>query len=212
MVIALDIIFLAAVAIFVFWRLFSVLGSRTGTEKRFDPFAPKAATPKPELVKRGAATTTRATEPQPDYITKIKAADESFSPDDFIAGAKIAFEAIVEAYAKGDLKALKPLLGDAVYKSFASSINERLEKKQTQHTDLVAIREATIVDGSLVAKLARVTVRFVSDEINCTKDSEGRVVSGDPTRVERVTDVWVFERMVTSKDPNWFLVDTRAAG
>jgi predicted lipid-binding transport protein (Tim44 family) len=119
---------------------------------------------------------------------------------------------IVEAFAKGESGTLRPLLSDEVFAQFDGAIRAREEARQTLTTTLVGIREAEIVDAALEGRTAQVTVRFVSEQINVTRDSEGRVVDGDPSAVATVTDVWTFARNTASRDPNWLLVATTSPG
>ncbi len=238
----LEILFFAIVAAFLGWRLYSVLGRRTGHEKRFDPFGQSdAPTSLPERdsardnVRRLPEPAGRADRPAADRpidrnaererrkieaaiagvagdvrrrLEEIRGADAKFDPVDFISGARIAFEMILTAFAKGDSKALRPLLSDQVYENFAGAIEERNRNKQRLDTTLVGILSADIVDAELTGNEARVSVKFVSQQISVTKDHEGRIVDGDPSEVANITDVWTFQRSVKARDPNWVLVGT----
>jgi predicted lipid-binding transport protein (Tim44 family) len=228
----LEILFFAVVAAFLGWRLYSVLGRRTGHEKPFDPFRTKepeapAALPegnvrrlpeptaRPERVDRerrkleaaiaGVAGDVRR------GLDEIRSADPKFDMVDFVVGARVAFEMIVGAFAQGDSKALRPLLNDQVYGNFAGAIEERVRNKQKLDTTLVGILSADIVAAELAKDgEARVTIKFVSQQINVTKDQEGRIVDGDPSEVANITDIWTFARPVKSRDPNWVLVATES--
>ncbi len=220
----LDIIFFAAVAVFIAVRLRSVLGRRTGHERQRPPrIQPQPApaggdaadkvVPLPDRRRTSADETPIAAEAGPalkDGLTRIRLADPSFDLDAFLQGAKAAFAMIVEAFAKGDKATLEPLLAPPVFASFAAAIDERQRQGRTLETELVALRGAEIVGAALDGRSARVTVRFTSEQINCTRDASGAVVEGDPTTVETVIDVWTFQRDVTSRDPNWVLVETRS--
>ncbi|MCL6607689.1 MAG: Tim44/TimA family putative adaptor protein [Geminicoccaceae bacterium] len=219
----LDILFFAVVAVFIAARLRSVLGRRTGHERprppRIQP-QPAPATgetaenvvPLPDR-RRGAEEPAIAAEAGPalkDGLTRIRLADPSFDLDSFLEGAKVAFAMIVEAFAKGDKATLEPLLAPPVFASFAAAIDERQRLGRTLETELVALRGAEVAGAVLEGRLARVTVRFTSEQINCTRDASGAVVEGDPSAVETVVDLWTFQRDVTSRDPNWALVETRS--
>jgi predicted lipid-binding transport protein (Tim44 family) len=106
---------------------------------------------------------------------------------------------------------LRPLLADGVYGEFAQAIDEREQRKHVLSTELVALRTAEITSASVRGTRARVTVRFVSDQINVTRDEQGEVVDGDPKRIAEVADLWTFERDTRSRDPNWELVETGIA-
>jgi predicted lipid-binding transport protein (Tim44 family) len=229
----LDIIIFAAIALFLVWRLRSVLGRRTGNERqRPDPIAlrreadqRRADAKVVSLPERNPAADRPATEPpapapalgtgvveaaaQPG-LDRIIAADPGFAPRAFLDGARTAFEMIVNAYAAGDSGALRPLLSDEVFTQFDGAIRHRSEAGETLATTLVGIDEATIAEAELQGRNALVTVRFVSQQINVTRDSAGNVVDGDPSGVTRVTDIWTFSRDTRARDPNWTLVATRS--
>jgi predicted lipid-binding transport protein (Tim44 family) len=229
----LEILFFAIVAAFLGWRLYSVLGRRTGHEKPFDPFRTKEPEA-PATVADRDGNIRRLPEPaaRPERVDRerrkleaaigavqgdvrrgldeIRRADPKFDPVDFVVGARVAFDMIVNAFAQGDTKTLRPLLNDQVYGNFAGAIEERTRTRQKHETTLVGILSADIVGAQLRDEEAQVTVKFVSQQINLTKDQEGRVVDGDPSEVANITDVWTFARPVKSRDPNWVLVATES--
>ncbi len=225
----IDIVLFAAIAIFLVFRLRSVLGRRTGAERRRDLFSP--AEPDKEGPNQGKVISlpdrTARQEETPDAdgpeieaalsvdpvesgLERIGEADRGFSGDGFLAGARAAFEMIVGAYAAGDTAALRPLLSDDVYERFAGAIHARERDGRKLETTLVGIKEATIIEAALQDRTAAVTVKFVSDQINVTRGSDGTVVEGDPSAVTAVTDLWTFTHNVRSRDPNWALVATRS--
>lgn len=220
----LDIVLLAMVAGFLIYRLRSVLGRRTGSEKpRPDPFQagePAArqatATPPRQLPDRGAAeqkavATAEPSGPIADGLRQIAGADAAFTADWFIAGARKAFAEIVEAFAKGDLAALRPLLNDDVYANFAAAIEARNRAGETHETTLVGVKSADILEARLNGRIAYITVKFVSDQVNVTRNRAAEVIEGDPVRVVTITDIWTFARDIRSRDPNWSLVATRSS-
>jgi len=144
-------------------------------------------------------------------LREIFEADPSFAPEEFLEGARGAFEWIVTAYAEGDRKTLRNLLDDDTYASFSGAIDQREKEGQRMEDTLVGIDSSDIVEAVLNGKEARVTVRFVSQQVNVTYDSEGRVLDGDPSSVDTVNDVWTFARDITDRNPNWQLVETRVA-
>ncbi len=222
----LDILFFAAVAVFIAARLRSVLGRRTGHERQRPPRiqpqptpanaeAAEKVVPLPDRRRAPVEEPAIAAEAGPglkEGLTRIRLADPTFDLDAFLEGAKVAFGMIVEAFAKGDKATLEPLLAPPVFASFAAAIDERQRRGRTLETELVALRGAELVDAELQGRQARLTVRFTSEQINCTRDASGAVVEGDPSTVETVIDVWTFQRDVTSPDPNWVLVETRSGG
>lgn len=212
----LEILLLAMVAGFIVLRLRSVLGRRTGAEPRRPPVAgqPNAErAPGNVIPLPGRPTPAPETEtlegPAAAGLGKIRAADASFSPGEFLNGAKGAYEMIVTAFAKGDLPLLRSLLGDEVYRSFASAIEQRQGRGETQETTLVGIKEAEVVEADLTSnRMAEVTVRFVSELVNATRDKAGQLVGGNPNAVEETIDIWTFARNLRSSDPNWQLIAT----
>ena len=143
-------------------------------------------------------------------LAQIKSADRSFREREFIKGARSAFEMIVEAFAKGNGKVLKSLLDDPVYENFASAIREREKAGHTLETTLVGIEQADIIRAEMQGRNAIVTVKFVSGQVNATRDESGDVVEGDPNNVVEVTDIWTFGRDTRRSDPNWSLIATGA--
>ena len=117
---------------------------------------------------------------------------------------------IVTAYAGGDRRQLKNLLGREVYDGFEAAISEREQRGETVETRFVSIDGADIIAAEQRGKTAQVTVRFVSQLVSVTRDKAGAVIDGNPDKVTDVTDVWTFARDVTSRDPNWKLVATEA--
>lgn len=216
-----DIIFFALVAGFVILRLRSVLGRRTGTEnpERWSPRLPPRTveTGGPagdnvlKMPERGVSEAPAAAPAEGSLearLTQIKAAEPDFDPHVFAGGARGAFEMIVTAFAQGDTGALRPLLADDVYENFAAAIRGRQQAKQTLETTLIGIKSAEIVEARLDNRTAFVTVKFVSEQVNVTRNAAGEVVDGDPNHVAAVTDIWTFARRIRASDPNWALVQT----
>jgi predicted lipid-binding transport protein (Tim44 family) len=141
-------------------------------------------------------------------LTQIKLADLSFESESFVGGAKVAFDMVVDTFAKGDTKNLRPLLSNDVYEDFSGAIKSRADNNETLESTLVGISEAEIIEAELQDKTAFITVKFVSEQINVTRSAEGEVVDGDPGEVTTVTDIWTFARNTQSRDPNWTLVAT----
>ncbi len=141
-------------------------------------------------------------------LDEIHGRDQTFLPRRFLEGAQGAFELVVEAYAKGDTPTLRPLLGDDVYDEFAAAIRDRMAEGHTHETTIVAIDKAEIVAAEIRGNVARVTVTFVSQQINLVRDKDGNEVGGNRGRTERITDIWTFARNTRSTDPNWTLVET----
>ncbi len=226
-----TIIFLA-LAVFIFLRLRSVLGQRTGRERPpYDPYSARdavrgtndnvvalpgrggeappapAAPVDPQERWKGIAEPGSALETSLDAIVK---ADPGFDLKHFIAGGRQAYEMIVTAYAEGDRRALKNLLSRDVYEGFEQAIRERETRGETSETRFVSIDKSDVTGAELRGQTAHVTVRFVSQLVSVTRDRNGNVIDGNAEKVTDVTDVWTFARDLSSRDPNWKLVATEA--
>lgn len=204
-----EIIIFAAVAGFLLVRLRSVLGRRTGTEKRIDPFAPRPAPPpRPSPFAAPDASHGPVIEGQATPVTNspaavktpgagaIKAVDPSFDEGAFLKGARGAFEIVVNAFAAADVAALRPLLAPNVLDSFVGAIKARGGGKQP--SPLVSIKSAEIVDSAVEGATGLITVKFVSEQ------------NGESNAVEEHVDSWTFSRPLRTRDPNWTLIATSA--
>ena len=228
----LDYIILPAIALLLVWRLYTVLGKRTGNERpRPGPAGMRRTGDAAEgnvvqLPGRPADADRPAIEParegppraaplnvdpaaQPG-LDRIAAAEPGFDPAAFLGGARAAFEMIVNAYAAGDSATLRPLLSDEVFAQFDGAIRKRAAAQEVLTTTLIGITEAAIAEADADTMAARITVRFVTEQVNVTHNAEGRVVDGDPSTVTKVTDLWSFSRNLRARDPNWTLVATRS--
>lgn len=227
-----SIIFLV-IAVVIFMRLGSVLGRRTGNEpSSYDasvnrgpgtgksgndnivslPRRNQSARSDPKL-ELDLEAIDRHAKPGSDLhgaLVSILKVSPGFDPDQFLAGAKVAYEMVVTAFADGDRKTLKNLLAADVYDGFVSAIAEREGREERVESTFVGVNDAKITDADLEERSARVTVRFDSELISATRNKDGAVVDGDPATVQTVRDVWTFSRDVKSRDPNWKLVATEA--
>jgi predicted lipid-binding transport protein (Tim44 family) len=211
-----DIILFAMVAGFLVLRLRSVLGRRTGNERRRDLF-PRRAAPAADNVTTLVEPDKRVARPAGDVpaadavadgLNRIRRADSSFDPAHFIEGARGAFEMIVAAFAKGDKTELRPLLSDEVFHRFDMAIDERVDAKETLETQIEKLDKVDIVEAGLAGRTAQVTLKLVSHQINVTRAMDGSIVDGAPDQPVEKTDYWTFARDTRSTDPNWVLVAT----
>ena len=230
------LIIYGAAAVLIFFKLWSVLGQRTGRERPpYDSYSARdtvrpstndnvvalpgrAAEPPPKPVDAAAAV------PPPDRwagiadtgsavaagLDAIAREDKSLDAKHFIAGARAAYEMIVTAYAEGDRRALKNLLSRDVYDGFEAAIRDREGKGETTESRFVSIDKSDITEAELRGRTAQITIRFVSQLVSATRDRNGNVIDGSPDKVTDVTDVWTFARDLSSRDPNWQLVATEA--
>lgn len=237
---------LMGLAVFILFRLRSVLGKRTGSERPpFDPYSKPDQTKGPTngqangpdnvipLPNQGAqdgdqfegAGPARRDTNEDVVIDKMAPAgsalngalkqilsvDRSFEPEQFLQGARAAYEMIVMAFADGDRRALKNLLSSEVYEGFSAVIDDREKRGEKIDSTFVGIDKAEIVEAALKGTMARVTVKIHSQLISATRDSADEIVDGDPAKVTEVIDIWTFARDTASRDPNWRLVATESA-
>lgn len=231
---------LLAIALIVFWRLKSVLGARTGNERPpIDPLgtARKSDSPvlKPEaegkVLRFPQADDGRPVPPVADddgsppvwagyaeagtelasSLERLAGADRAFTPKSFVEGARVAYEMVIDAFARGDRSALKNLLSRDVFEGFSRAIDERERAGHHVESRFVGINSARITAAALNGNRASVTVQFVSELISATLAKTGEVIDGDPKQIREITDVWTFERDVTSKNPNWKLAATQTS-
>jgi predicted lipid-binding transport protein (Tim44 family) len=144
-------------------------------------------------------------------LLDIVRVDTGFDPNHFLQGAKVAYEIIVTAFAEGNRKTLKDLVGNDVYEGFSTPNAERENRGEQIDQSFVGIKSADLVEAELKGGIAQLTVKFVSELISATRDKAGGVISGDPKRIREVTDIWTFAREAMSRNPNWKLVATQAA-
>jgi predicted lipid-binding transport protein (Tim44 family) len=213
-----QIIILAAIALLLVLRLRSVLGTREGFEKPPEVSGPVHSSRRErsfEVIEGGGADPDIADFVDPEgnagkALTAMKRVDPSFSVAEFTHGARQAYEMIVMAYENGDLETLQNLLSPEVYQPFADAIAQRAEKGYTVEASFVGVREVTLVDAHYDARSDEgdITMRFLGELTSVVKDTEGRIVEGDPNEIKQQRDVWTFTRHMGSDDPNWLLTGT----
>jgi predicted lipid-binding transport protein (Tim44 family) len=189
----IDIILLAMIAGFIFLRLRGILGKRTGFEgkapKQFDRILKEAV------------------------IKQTQKINETFDENDqkeFLKGAKIAYETIITDFSDNDNKITtsKPLLNNEIYNQFNEALKERSARGHYAEITFIGINSATIKEHKKLGKILNVTVEFIAEVITCIKDKDKKIISGDPEKIKKIYDTWVFSRDTTSVNPNWQLVNT----
>jgi len=190
----LDIILLAIIAAFIILRLRGILGRRTGHEKKDfgDLFGKKTTQSDNEkkIVNLGSGKLDNAAKEQ------------------FIKGAKKAYEMIITSFAKGDKKALKPLLNKKIFQNFSDEIDYRKKENLKSELTFVGVKSAEIKNFEKKDNNYTFTVDFVSEIITCKKDKNNNVIEGNPDIIKTVKDVWKFSKNMWSGNPNWYLVET----
>jgi predicted lipid-binding transport protein (Tim44 family) len=216
----IDIIILAMIAAFLVFRLRNVLGKRTGNEQQpqnlygtSEDVSPHEANDDVKVVALPSAVIEDdipEDSPALDGLKVIREAVGDFSLEEFCEGARGAFEMVVTSFANGDRKTLRPLLSDEVYENFTGAIDVRESNGETMEMTLVGIREAEAIEANMDGRVAFVSIKFVTEQIEVVRDKDGEPVSGDPMKVSAVTDIWTFARNTRSRNPNWTLVATEA--
>lgn len=222
-----DLILLALIAVFIFLRLRSVLGSKDGNEENrnhrdmfdTDPLDDDMDPDNDNVIHlpgaqndNSAPSTVNEIEPVgpvQQALAEIMAADANFDQHGFVEGARGAFEMILTAFAGDDRETLKNLLTEEVYQNFEQALDARVAAGEKLETTLIGIKSIEITDVALENKMAEVTLRIVSEQVNVTKDAEGAEVDGDSNYIDTITDIWTFERDISSRGPNWYLKATQ---
>lgn len=208
----------AVLAIFVVWKLKSVLGTRVDIERRPEPPKPTERTQNGNVVRlpgaaapstpSGSVDVSARTEKGRAGAAALRAADKGFNPERFLSGARTAYEMIIAAFASGDRKTLANLLSPDVLASFEAEIARREAAGRTASTRLVSIDDIELADGSARSGVAQATVRIAAKMVTVVRDNDGAVVSGDPDVVVSTDEFWTFSRTVGSSDPTWRLIAT----
>ena len=189
----IDIILLAMIAGFIFLRLRGILGKRTG-------FEGKNPAQFQEILKKVNAE--NKTPPNDNF--------DEIAQKDFLKGAKIAYETIITDFSDNDNKitSSKSLLSNKIYDQFSGALQERSKIGHYAEITFIGINSAKIKEHKKIDKALQVTVDFVAEIITCIRDKEKKIISGDPDKIKKIYDTWVFSRDIRSNNPNWQLVDT----
>tara|TARA_B110000003_G_C16338759_1_gene413928 strand:- start:17 stop:610 length:594 start_codon:yes stop_codon:yes gene_type:complete len=188
----IDIILLAMIAGFIFLRLRGILGKRSG-------FEGKAPAQFDKILKETVAKT-----------SKMRQIFDESAKKEFIKGAKIAYETIITDFSDNDnkLTTSKPLLNNEIYNQFNNALKERSARGHYAEITFIGINSAVIKEHKQLDKILNVTVDFIAEVITCIKDKDKKIISGDPEKIKKIYDTWVFSRDTTSTNPNWQLVNT----
>jgi len=213
----IELLILFAVAAFVLFRLKSVIGTRTGYEAPPEHRGPgsdgpghlpedqRAEPPAEEMALRHTLPADAR-----DALAAMRAVEPSFSLDEFLDGARSAYEMVLMAFEEGDRQTLQNLLAPDVYRAFEGVIATRESEALSVEARFIGVRDVRVETASFDPETseADVTIRFVGEMITAVRDRENRVVEGDPNEIRRQTDVWTFSRVMGAPDPNWLLTAT----
>jgi len=188
----IDIILLAMIAGFIFLRLRGILGKKTGHEENLDSSFSHDL-PTKEILK--------------NKLNLLNFDQEA--KENFLKGAKIAYETIIIAFASGNLKNIRSLLGKKVFDQFSEAVKVRENEGHISETTFIGVNSASIKEHKKINNILEVTVDFVSEIISCVKDKNNKILSGDTNKVKKVFDTWIFSKDSKSSNPNWLLIDTQ---
>jgi predicted lipid-binding transport protein (Tim44 family) len=188
----IDIILLAMIAGFIFLRLRGILGKRTG-------FEGKAPAQFDKILKEAVNK----------QQTQTKNTFDKNDQKEFLNGAKIAYETIITDFSDSDNKLIssKPLLNKEIYNQFNEALKERNARGHYAEITFIGVNSANIKEHKKIDKILNVTVDFIGEVITCIRDKDKKIISGDPEKIKKIYDTWVFSRDVTSANPNWQLVN-----
>ncbi|WP_319825185.1 Tim44/TimA family putative adaptor protein [Thalassovita sp.] len=211
----LQLLVLAAIAVFLILRLKNVLGTREGFEKPVLPREAEKSARRPDLsVIEGGPDRdiTDHVEEGTDAalaLSNMKRLEPSFSVNEFLQGARAAYEMILMGFERGDLAEIKPFLSQEVYETFAQVVEARREQGLSVEAEFLGVRETSLAEAELLPdNVAEITVRFVGELSSVVRDSAGEIVEGKPNAPKKQRDVWTFARKLGTDDPNWQLVAT----
>ncbi len=224
----MDIIFFAAIALYIFFKLKSQLGKIDEDEKRSIQEKINHRNKILEEVKKQIAIvgqkTTADREKEKieeekflqniDYKSKevfLKAMSScNMSTAFFINGAKSAFEMVIKAFSVGDLETLKFLLSEKIYQNFEQAISQRKASGKVLVSNIISVENAEIISALMIENKVSIVVKITSKQINYVSDHQGEVIEGGKNEINELTDVWTFTKDITSQDPNWIIVSTHS--
>ena len=189
----IDIILLAMIAGFIFLRLRGILGKRTGFEGK--------PPPQFQVVKENIKV---------NQSININENFDEVAKKEFLKGAKIAYETIITDFSDNDNKITtsKPLLNNEIFNQFNQALKERSGRDHYAEITFIGINSAVIKEHKRLDKILNVTVEFIAEVITCIRDKDKKIIAGDPEKIKKIYDTWVFSKDVTSNNPNWQLVST----
>lgn len=210
-----SLIVFIVLSAFIAYRLYSVLGARTGEERTRDVEGLQRAKAREgreaEAKVEATAPAAAALPPVSPAAEPLRAADPAFDERSFLEGARSAYELIVEAFASGDLKSIRRFLSPSVFEAFRSAVASRESAGHRSDLKFVGIEQAKIASSKVEDGAMFAVTDFTSNQVRTTFDRNGVVVAGDPARIDLVKDRWTFSRPLNSTDPNWVLVATGGA-
>jgi len=212
-----DIFILLLVVVFIYTKLRNVLGTRPDETPKPTPLSEESAAKIFDIIMQETERNAHACEikditpaqeltPVQQELQKIP----DFNEDAFLNGARRAFEIIITAFAKGDIETLEALVAPKLIKKFQEILHQRQSEGIVAETDLICFKKAEITDVKISkTNIAKISVKFETEQVNLLKNAQNKVVEGDENFVQNITDIWTFERALTSTNPNWLLISTK---
>ncbi len=210
----IELIILAGIAVFLFLRLRSVLGTREGFEK--PRMQPKNDAPKRDFKvidggeDKDISDNVDKNSKSAEALKLIKSEDENFTVNEFLSGARSAYEWILMSFEKNEIDEIRELLSEEVAEAFDAVVDQRVSQGLTIEAEFIGIREMKLVEATYSSntKTAEISVSFVGEMTSVVKNSSGEIVEGDPKQIKRQKDTWTFSKDIKSSNPNWLLVAT----
>ena len=210
----IELIILAGIAVFLFLRLRSVLGTREGFEK--PRMQPKNDAPKRDFKVIDGGEDKDITDnvdknsKSAEALKLIKSEDENFTVNEFLSGARSAYEWILMSFEKNEIDEIRELLSEEVAEAFDAVVDQRVAQGLTIEAEFIGIREMKLVEATYSSntKTAEISVSFVGEMTSVVKNSSGKIVEGDSKQIKRQKDIWTFSKDIKSSNPNWLLVAT----
>ena len=210
----IELIILAGIAVFLFLRLRSVLGTREGFEK--PRMQPKNEEPTRDFKvidggeDKDITDNVEKNSESAKALKSIKEKDETFAVNEFLSGARSAYEWILMSFEKNEIDEIRELLSEEVAEAFDSVVAQRISQGLTIEAEFIGVREMKLVNASYNSKtnIAEIAVSFIGEMTSVVKNSSGKIVEGDSKQIKRQKDTWTFSKDITSSNPNWLLVAT----
>jgi len=233
----MDIIFFAAIALFLFFKLKNQFGKVDEDQKRdaikkflkeqADLAQNQAQTEKSQQELDGKKLELVQTQEKDQLEEENNKIIDALSPalkknftqtlekskisaNDFIKGAIMAFEMVIQAFSSGNKETLKTLLNDSLYKKFAKAIDDRAKNNTILNTNVISIDESSIKSAKVEKNEAIIKINFISKQISYVLDNEDKIIQGDKNQINEISDVWTFSRNINSKNPNWIITSTKS--
>ena len=203
----IDILIFAVIAVFLIFRLRSILGNRDGFEKPQNTV--KTESPADNIINfRGKKPVANSVTLNGSGLKELRRLDSSFNDEEFIAGAKVAFPLILGAFSEGDLGSLRRYVGFDLYEEFSNAIHQRNAAGEHLKIDVENVNDIQLLDAEISDGIATVNVKYDSIQSRILTDASNNIIGDDSISNEQIEDIWIFERDIRSADPNWKLVET----